>query len=110
MKIPNNFKNEISKAFYDKEIDVFTPIEKVDEELSVIVEKGNIKETILCNAHITSKELVLKEYGLSIEASIYFSCSNTLAVENDYIDYNGITYICTAIIKKDTHTNIFAKR
>lgn len=110
MEIPNNFKSEISKVFYDKEISIFSQIEKVDEELSLTVEKGNIKETLFCNAHITSKELVLKEYGLDIEASIYFSCSNTLAVENDYIDYNGVTYICTAVIKKDTHTNIFAKR
>lgn len=109
MNISQEFKNAITEAFFDKEIKVYSIVEEVDEELCKTRKKGPLKATLNCNSHVISSEAVQKDYGLSIEANIMFTCNITAAQEYDLIDFKNKTYTCTGIVENDSHIKIFAK-
>lgn len=110
MNISENFKKVISDTFYDKEIDIFSTIENVGEELDVAKKKGDVIENSLkCNIHQTSNDLVLKDYGLNIEANIMITCDNTKGNIGNIITYNQVDYVITGKLTLDSHTKLFAK-
>ena len=67
--------DKIMDFFYDKTIEVYSPKEEVDEELNITTVRGDLKETFKGNMNHISKEAVLRDYGLNIEASIIITCS-----------------------------------
>ena len=110
MNIPETFKKAISDTFYDKEVDVYDILEETGEELDVVRKKGNIIEKSLkCNIHQTSNDLVLKDYGLNIEANIMITCDNTIAKIGDILTCKGQDYTITGKLTHDSHIKLFAK-
>ena len=110
MNISETFKKVISDTFYDKEVDIYDISEETGEELDVVRKKGNIIENSLeCNVHQTSNDIVLKDYGLNIEASIMITCDNTIAEIGDILTYKEQDYIITGRLNLDSHIKLFAK-
>lgn len=106
MKLPNNY-NKLMAIMYDKEFELYKPVEEIDEELNSIIKKGAFVEKVKCNTHFTSKDAVLRDFGLNLETSLYFTCESTKAKENDFITYNGVDYVVKGVLKYDTHVKVF---
>lgn len=110
MNISETFKKVISDTFYDKEVDIYDVLEETGEELDIVRKKDNIIEKSLkCNVHQTSNDLVLKDYGLNIEANIMIACDNTIAKIGDILTYKEQDYIVTGKLSLDSHIKLFAK-
>lgn len=106
MKLPSSFQKNM-KLMYDKEFEIYSSIEEIDEELNSIVKKGSLKERQKGNIHYTSKEAVLRDFGLNLETSLYFTCEKTSANENDFLTYKNVDYKIVGKIENDSHTKIF---
>lgn len=106
MKLPSNYQKYMS-MMYDKKVLIYSPIEDVDEELNVSIKKGKLKEILMGNAHITSKEANLKDFGITLDAKMYITCSDTKAKEYDFAIYEDKEYKVVGIIKNDSHTKVF---
>lgn len=110
MNITETFIQIISDTFYDKEVDIYDVLEETGEELDIVRKKDNIIEKSLkCNIHQTSNDLVLKDYGLNIEANIMITCDSTIAKIGDILTYKEQDYIVTGKLNFDSHTKLFAK-
>lgn len=110
MQIPGLFKKAIADTFYDKVIDIYDVVEKYGEELDVRREKGNIIQSNLrCNVQQTSKDIVLKDYGLNIEANIIITCDEVKGEIGNIISYKNQDYTTTGKLVSDSHTTLFAK-
>lgn len=107
MKIPNEFKQAIADAFYDKRVTVYNVIEVVNEELDVTRTKGTLKEELKCNVHTIGNKVLIQDYGLDIKANIMITCLSTSATKGDIITYNGQDYKIVEILEKDSHVKIF---
>lgn len=107
MQIPTNFKNMMENIMYDKKVKIYEVVEDVDEELNVVLAKGDLKETLKCNVHNTSKEMIQEEYGLNIDSNLMLTCNNTVAKENDIAIYKNKEYKVKAVIEYDSHIKVF---
>lgn len=104
---PKGYDNIIS-FFYDKTIKVYSPKEEVDEEFNVETIKGEFKEEFKGNIRHISKEAILRDFGLDIDASILITCKETKASENDYLEHNQDEYRVKQVLKDDTHVKVLA--
>ena len=57
MLLPDNFENEISSRFYDKEITVLETRETIEADGGVIREDNVVKTTFLGNVRFNAQDL-----------------------------------------------------
>lgn len=109
MNIPEEFKNTIASAFYDKKVEIYIPKEIVGEELDVERVKGDLKESLECNVHFIGNEVAKKDYGLDIEANIMITCESSTGQIGDFLVYDNKDYCITGKLPLDSHTKLFAR-
>ena len=61
MLLPDNFENEISSRFYDKEITVLETRERIEVDGGVIREDNVVKTTFLGNVRFNAQDLLQSE-------------------------------------------------
>ena len=107
MLLPSNFKDTISKTFYDKTIEVITRTEvtEVDggrgDTLTAVVSsfKGNIRFAKLGE--------IIDDSGLKYEADALITCpTDTVLVVQDVVRYVNRDYFVKSILPFDSHLKI----
>lgn len=110
MLLPDNFENEISSRFYDKEITVLETRERIEADGGVIREDNIVKTTFLGNVRFNAQDLLQSEFGLTIDADITITCKNETNVSlNDCLVYLGKRYKVNNLIPSDSHLTITGK-
>lgn len=107
MLLPNDFENEISSRFYDKEITIIKAETEIDIDGGVKKTDNPDKITFLGNARFGKLGMLKNELGLVIDADIVITCDKNTPVElNDTISYLGKRYTVTDTIASDSHLTI----
>jgi len=110
MLLPDNFKQEISSRFYDKEITVLTVKETVEPDGGIVREDNVIKTTFLGNVRFNAQTELQSEIGLTIDADITITCANETNVAlNDTIVYLDKRYKVNNLLPSDSHLTITGK-
>ena len=110
MLLPDNFENEISSRFYDKEITVLETRETIEADGGVIREDNVVKTTFLGNVRFNAQDLLQSEVGLTIDADITITCAKTTNVAlNDICLYLGKKYKVNNLLPSDLHLTITGK-
>ena len=110
MLLPNNFENEISSRFYDKEITVLEARERIEPDGGVVREDNVIKATFLGNVRFNAQEQLQSDIGLHLDADITITCRNeTNVLLNDTVIYLGKRYKVNNLIPSDSHLTITGK-
>ena len=110
MLLPDNFENEISSRFYDKEITVLETRETIEADGGVIREDNVVKTTFLGNVRFNAQDLLQSEVGLTIDADITLTCANATNVAlNDFVLYLGKKYKVNNLLPSDSHLTITGK-
>lgn len=106
MKIPESFKTEMEKTFYDKSIDVLEKKYTIDAEGDYIVKKADKVYNFMGNVSFSNFKTVKEEYGIEHDISIVITTSlrhkNNIDLST-LISYNDITYEIIDKIEKDSH-------
>ena len=109
MLFPESAKRAISETFYDKEVNILTDTETIDEE-GGIVRETEIGSKFLGNARFNALNELQVELGLMENIDIVITCPTETAVElNDVLQYNGVNYIATDVLPYDSHKLIVGK-
>ena len=110
MLLPDNFENEISSRFYDKEITVLETRERIEADGGVIREDNVVKTTFLGNVRFNAQDLLQSEVGLTIDADITITCAKETNVAlNDICLYLGKKYKVNNLLPSDSHLTITGK-
>ncbi len=110
MLLPDNFENEISSRFYDKEITVLETRERIEADGGVIREDNVAKTTFLGNVRFNAQDLLQSEVGLTIDADITITCAKATNVAlNDICLYLGKKYKVNNLLPSDSHLTITGK-
>ena len=110
MLLPDNFENEISSRFYDKEITVLETRERIEADGGVIREDNVVKTTFLGNVRFNAQDLLQSEVGLTIDADITITCAKATNVAlNDIRLYLGKKYKVNNLLPSDSHLTITGK-
>ena len=110
MLFPDNAKSKIAKAFYDKTVKIYAKTETVDEEGGIVngfIAKGTFKGSVRFN----SLGELQSELGLTRNIDIAVSCPTDTKVEvDDLLEYNGIKYIVTDALPRDSHKFLMGEK
>ena len=110
MLLPDNFENEISSRFYDKEITVLETRERIEADGGVIREDNVVKTTFLGNVRFNAQDLLQSEIGLHLDADITITCAKATNVAlNDIIVYLDKRYKVNNLLPSDSHLTITGK-
>ena len=110
MLLPDNFENEISSRFYDKEITVLETRERIEADGGVIREDNVVKTKFLGNVRFNAQDLLQSEVGLTIDADITITCAKATNVAlNDFVLYLGKKYKVNNLLPSDSHLTITGK-
>ena len=110
MLLPDNFENEISSRFYDKEITVLETRERIEADGGVIREDNVVKTKFLGNVRFNAQDLLQSEVGLTIDADITITCAKATNVAlNDFVLYLGKKYKINNLLPSDSHLTITGK-
>ena len=110
MLLPNNFENEISSRFYDKEITVLETRERIEPDGGVVREDDVVKTEFLGNVRFNAQEQLQGDIGLHLDANITITCTNATNVSlNDIVVYLGKRYKVNNLIPSDSHLTITGK-
>lgn len=106
MKIPESFKTEMEKTFYDKSIDVLKKKYAVDAEGDYIVKKSDKAYNFMGNVSFSNFKAVKEEYGIEHDISIVITTAlrhkNNIDLST-LISYKDVIYEITDKIEKDSH-------
>lgn len=113
MIIPSSFKEAISNMFYDKTIELYRYLPKLNEDggrsKNATKEKEEVA-TLLCNIQPTSKSLLKETYGLDIDASLLITGPLLSNIENGLLfQYSNLEYEVVDSLRYDSHSKIFAR-
>lgn len=96
-------KQEIAKAFYDKEIHLMDRRTNKDAEGGVKNDGYSVVDVFKGNVNFSNCEKIQEEYGLDYKINITISTHYTgLKVEN-ILMYDKVLYEVKGIYKKDSH-------
>lgn len=103
----NDFKKAVSSAFYDKEISVRSYEIVANKEGQKKKILGPVSRTFKGNAQFSNRKVVSEEYGLKKDFDLSITTSEEVEL-NDVIEYQGVNYTVTDVLKFDTHNLIVA--
>lgn len=110
MLLPNDFKDKISRRFYDKSITIVEKCEMIEPDGGVIQTTDNVKGSFLGNVRFFSQESIQNEIGLTVDADIIITCANdTEVVMGDILLYLGRKYCINNLLPSDSHLTITGK-
>ncbi len=110
MLLPNNFEQEISSRFYDKEITILTTSETIEQDGGIIRNDNVPKATFLGNVKFNAQNLVQNDIGLTLDADITITCDKDTEISlDDRIVYLNKTYKVNNLLPSDSHLTITGK-
>ena len=110
MNIPNNFKKAISKAFYDKNMEIWSSNIITDEEGAIIGDgKSDKVDSFLGNFQFSTREYIQREYGKEIEANAIVTCDKTTAKIGDILVYDSKDYAIKSVFPSDSHFTLLVE-
>lgn len=111
MKLTPNFIESMAEVFYDKDIEIYGPVNTIkDAEGGIKRVKGDYKKSAKVNISFTNLEEMRKEYGLEVYISASLSCKpNTLAL-GDIIVYENNEYEVIGLLPFDSHQKVGVKK
>ena len=105
----NDFKDKISKVFYDKTVSVKTLTITTNSEGQRIKTIGDVDHTFKGNVQFGNRRIVAEQYGLKYDFDLTITTDETLDL-NSIISYENIDYVVTDVLKYDTHNMIIASK
>ncbi len=103
----NDFKKAVKCAFYDKEIGVRSVEIVTNNEGQRKKVLGDIKRTFKGNAQFSNRKVICEEYGLKEDFDLSITADELVEL-NDVLEYQGVNYTVTDVLKFDTHNLIVA--
>ena len=111
MLFPDNAKNKIAEAFYDKVVKVLETSETLDEEGGLVKNGTTVKSTFKGNVRFNALGELQSELGLTKSIDVAISCPTDTEVEvGDLLEYAGITYVVTDALPRDSHKYIMGEK
>lgn len=108
MQIPDDFKNAIADAFYDKTITLYTVAEVIDEEGWARMEETE-SDSFVGSVSFDELAKVQEEYGLREAIDIVVSTHEDIEV-GSVLGYGDHLYMVVSAIPFDSHNLILAKK
>lgn len=109
MKIPNSFRKSISEMFYDKEIEIMSSTNTLDEEGGAAFSETT-KSSFKGNVNFNNLEVVNKEYGLDKEIDIVITTDVGVKITvGDKLKYKGVNYRVVKAPIYDSHLLIIGE-
>ena len=108
---PNEAKNAIADAFYDKTIEVLSSQAQLDAEGGIIRGTQSVTSTFRGNVRFINLGELQAELGLveAVDISITCNIDASIAVD-DLFRYDGKTYKATGVIPTDSHLTIVGQK
>ena len=106
MFIPQTMKNEIAKAFYDKEIHLMNKSVETDAEGGVKNTGYSVSKSFKGNVNFSNCEKIQEEYGLDYKVNVSITTDYTDVTTSDILSYDKVLYEVKGIYKKDSHVLI----
>ena len=102
MEIPQDFKDVIAEAFYDKDFIVYSKTNIIDAEGWLRDKENASGATIVCNIQFDNLEEIQQDYGLDEAIDAYITSATNIAV-GTLGKYNGVLYRVIKSIPFDSH-------
>lgn len=110
MLLPDNFEDEISNRFYDKEIIILDSGKYIGADGGVSRRNPTEKSRFFGNVRFNKLGVIENEIGLTLDADITITCSKTVEIESDdTVEYLGKRYSVVDILPSDSHLTITGK-
>ena len=107
---PNEAKNAIADAFYDKTIQVLSSETTKDEEGGVIRNSQSVKSSFRGNVRFNDLGEIQAELGLVDSIDICITCNTNAEIEvNDLFRLGSRLYVATSVIPSDSHLTVIGK-
>lgn len=108
MFVPNSFKDNIAKTFYDKDINIHEKIETQDAEGGRKTVASVVLNTFKGNVNFSVSKEIQEEYGLDYQIDIVITTNDINVKINDLISYLDVFYVVTDAKPRDSHRRIVA--
>lgn len=109
MNIPDGFKDNIAKHFFDKTITLYTTEETVDSEGWATMEETATATTVKGNVNFNNLEVVRQDYGIEEEIDITITLHDDIGV-NTVVKYDDVLYKIVKAIPRDSHNLLVGKK
>lgn len=110
MLLPSDFKDKISRHFYDKSVTILEKREITEPDGGIVQTTDAAKGSFLGNVRFVSQESIQNEIGLTIDADIIITCANdTEVIMDDILLYLGKRYRINNLLPSDSHLTITGK-
>lgn len=104
MYIPKEMNQMISKAFYDKTIELVRPSTSIDVEGGIVFDENyEVLQTFNGNVSFSNCKKIQEEYGLDYQVDIAITCARIEITKNDMVKYEGVVYDISDILPFDSH-------
>lgn len=110
MYIPKKMNNEISKYFYDKEIEVLEKNTSIDAEGGINTHALNHKDNFHGNVIFSNCKKVQEDFGLDYNIDISVTTDYRGIKVDDYIKYLDVIYNVTDVLPFDSHVMVVATK
>lgn len=109
MKLPSNFKHNIDKYFYDKDFDVYSSKEVVDDEGWGAVSEETIQGSFKGNVAFDNLAEIQQNYGIEEEIDITISTHEEVEL-GSLVGYDSVLYKIIRAIPLDSHNLLMGKK
>lgn len=99
-------KQEIAKAFYDKEIHLMNKSVEIDAEGGVKTKGYTVGELFKGNVNFSNCEKIQEEYGLDYKINISITTDYNGVKKTDILAYDKVLYEVKGIYINDSHVLI----
>ena len=108
MLVPNSFKDNIAKTFYDKDINILSTTQTVDAEGGRNKGIGEVVRTFKGNVNFSVSREVQEEYGLDYQIDLVITTDDNDVDIGDIIKYLDVIYTVTDAKPRDSHRRLVA--
>jgi len=111
VEFPKKAKDAISKAFYDKVVEILDKKEALDDEGGVIKGGETIKSTFKGNVQFLVQEQEQLGVGLVKRGDIQITCpTDTEVAIDDILRYANVRYTVISVLPYDSHLTIVGQK
>lgn len=110
MLLPNGFREQFARRFYDKEITVYENRKVIDARGGLTFDQ-TAKGTFKGNVRFTNLGELQTELGLTENIDIVITCPTDTAVEIDnLLQYADVKYVAVDVVPSDSHLTIVGQK
>lgn len=102
MKLPSNFKDNIAKHFYDKEITLYATEDSVDEEGWAGVSETATQVKVMGNVNFNNLDAIREDYGIDERIDVTITVHEEIGL-NTVVKYDDVLYKIVKAIPSDSH-------